>query len=236
LLNVEDGATANDSDANLKARANHTGTQTASTISDLATVATSGSYNDLSNQPTIPTNNNQLTNGANYITDANVASNSAVVANTAKISYTDAAAVAANTAKVTNATHTGDATGATALTLATVNSNVGQFTNADITVNAKGLITAAANGSGGAEIHAFSSGSITQEGSYTLNYPSAWTGGTPDKVLVSTRYPAGNGSSQTWFQVKSFGTSSVTVFAQTQNYMSGSFFGVVIADILLVKN
>ena len=34
----------------------------------LATVASSGSYNDLSNKPTIPTNNNQLTNGAGYIT------------------------------------------------------------------------------------------------------------------------------------------------------------------------
>lgn len=50
----------------------------------------------------VPTNNNQLTNGANYITDSDVASN---------------AAVAANTAKVTNATHTGDVTGATTLTL-----------------------------------------------------------------------------------------------------------------------
>jgi hypothetical protein len=35
----------------------------------LATVATSGSYNDLSNTPTIPTNNNQLTNGAGYTTN-----------------------------------------------------------------------------------------------------------------------------------------------------------------------
>ena len=85
LLNVADGATANDSDANLKNRANHTGTQTASTISDF---------------------------------DTEVANNTAVAANTAKISYTDAAAVALNTAKVTNATHTGDVTGATALTIA----------------------------------------------------------------------------------------------------------------------
>ena len=57
-------------------------------------------------------------------------------------------AVALNTAKVTNATHTGDVTGSGALTLATVNSNVGTFTNATVTVNAKGLVTAASNGTG----------------------------------------------------------------------------------------
>ena len=48
---------------------------------------------------------------------------------------------------------TGDVTasgpGSAASTLATVNSNVGSFTNANITVNAKGLITAASNGTGG---------------------------------------------------------------------------------------
>lgn len=105
LLNVADGATANDSDANLKNRANHTGTQTASTISDF---------------------------------DTEVANNSAVTANTAKNSYPSADAtkvgfitvtqavdldtmesnIATNNAKVTNATHTGDVTGATALTIA----------------------------------------------------------------------------------------------------------------------
>jgi len=108
LLNVADGATANDTDANLKNRANHTGTQTASTISDF---------------------------------DTEVANNSAV---------------AANTAKVSNATHSGDASGSTTLTLATVNSNVGNFTNANITVNAKGLVTAASSGSAG--VSKYSSG------------------------------------------------------------------------------
>ena len=101
FLNVADGATANSSDATLLARANHTGTQTAATISDFA----------------------------------------AAVAATA--------AVTANTAKVTNATHTGDVTGAAALTLATVNTNVGAFGSATqvatFTVNAKGLTTAAGN-------------------------------------------------------------------------------------------
>lgn len=50
---------------------------------------------------------------------------------------------------VSNATHTGDATGSTALTLATVNSNVGTFGSAStvntITANGKGLITAVTN-------------------------------------------------------------------------------------------
>ena len=43
----------------------------------------------------VPTNNNQLTNGANYITDSDVASNAAVAANTAKVGLTDDSITAA---------------------------------------------------------------------------------------------------------------------------------------------
>jgi hypothetical protein len=47
LTSVASGATANDTDANLKNRANHTGTQTAGTITGLATVATTGLKSDV---------------------------------------------------------------------------------------------------------------------------------------------------------------------------------------------
>jgi Protein of unknown function (DUF2793) len=47
ILNVADGATANATDPALRDRATHTGTQPASTIAGLATVATSGSASDL---------------------------------------------------------------------------------------------------------------------------------------------------------------------------------------------
>jgi hypothetical protein len=53
LNSIASGATANSSDATLLARANHTGTQTAATITGLATVATSGSYGDLTGLPTL---------------------------------------------------------------------------------------------------------------------------------------------------------------------------------------
>lgn len=47
LINVADGATANSTDAALRDRSTHTGTQSAATITGLATVATSGSAADL---------------------------------------------------------------------------------------------------------------------------------------------------------------------------------------------
>ena len=51
LSGIEDGATVNASDASLRDRGTHTGTQPANTITGLATVAVSGSYNDLSDTP-----------------------------------------------------------------------------------------------------------------------------------------------------------------------------------------
>lgn len=65
-----------------------------------------------------------------------------------RLKDTAAAIRAAFPAAITALTGDGTATGpgSSALTLATVNSNVGSFTNANVTVNAKGLITAASSG------------------------------------------------------------------------------------------
>jgi lipoprotein-anchoring transpeptidase ErfK/SrfK len=80
--------------------------------------------------------------------------------------------------------------------------------------------------------YAFSSGSITTEAQHTISYPSAWTGGTPDKILVSTRYPTGDALSTVFFQLVTFDSTSVTVFAQAGATSFASHF----CDILLVKN
>lgn len=87
--------------------------------------------------------------------------------------------------------------------------------------------------SGGGSVYSFSSSNITSENSYTYEYPTGWTGGTPDKVLVSTRYPSGDAISQVWFQVVSWDATHVTIYAQAQAVAT---FPAVIADILLVKN
>ena len=96
-----------------------------------------------------------------------------------------------------NQTHTGDATGATALTLATVNSNVGSFGSATqagtFTVNGKGLITAA-----GSTTVTPAVGSITGLGTgvgtwlatpSSANLASAVTGETGSGALVFGTQP-----------------------------------------------
>ncbi len=88
---------------------------------------------------------------------------------------------------MTAAEISGDATtsGSNALTLATVNADVGSFTNADITVNAKGLITAASNGSSAtANVQTVSlgTGSLAPQTNMSVT-PSAVPGQTATSII-----------------------------------------------------
>lgn len=109
------------------------------------TIGTTAQYlrGDLS-LATFPTTTASFSSSTNknFVTDAQLT----ILGNTSGSNSGDNAVNSLYSGLVSNANHTGDATGSTVLTLATVNGNVGTFSNATITVNAKGLITAASSG------------------------------------------------------------------------------------------
>ena len=66
-------ATATNADKATKDSAGNTITTTYATKASLAKVATTGSYNDLSNKPTIPTKTSQITNDSSFVTSGQLA-------------------------------------------------------------------------------------------------------------------------------------------------------------------
>ena len=92
---------------------------------------------------------------------------SAIVANTAKtgITSTQANAITANTAKVTNATHSGEVTGATALTIA---DNVVDEANLKVNSPTNGYVLTAQSGQSGGLLWAAASGNTTTNGLYEM--------------------------------------------------------------------
>lgn len=119
---------------------------------------------------------------------------------------------------------TGDVTtsaGAVATTLATVNSNVGSFTNANITVNAKGLITAASNGSAGGGVISV----LTKTADYTVLSGDFSTGGEllllcNKATAVVITLPAASNSGLKLF-VKNIGAGTCTVVRASSDTIDG---------------
>lgn len=129
---------------------------------------------------------------------------------------------------------TGDVTaagpGSSAATLATVNSNVGSFTSANITVNAKGLITAASsgasnspalNGGSGSPQSVTASGGISLSGITISNW--VWVVGSPGAVTVTATpsISACTADGQVLKVIGTDATKTVTLSDQTSLASSG---------------
>lgn len=123
--------------------------------------------------------------------------------------------------KVSNATHTGDVTGSTALTLATVNSNVGTFNN--VTINAKGLATAGSNVNYSTDIHwniiALNSVSNTNTGDETL-------------TSIKTKLGAATSVSDGYLKYQDWNTFNSKESAITKNTAFNKNFGTTTGTVL----
>lgn len=116
--------------------------QAAATLSSLADVAFSGSYNDLSNKPTIPTKTSDLTNDSGYVTQTTADSTYARLAGvntfTGTVNVPDVNIIAAPGAYAANTKYVQDYVGTSILHLYSYGSEIGRFSanaTSDVTID-----------------------------------------------------------------------------------------------------
>src|ERR1019366_3451083 len=160
----------------------------------LITSASSGAIGSLS---AVGTDGISVTNGTGVVigTGTSLAQHVADATHNGYLSSTDWNRFNSDTAGITALT--GDVTatgpGSAAATLATVNSSVGTFTNASITVNGKGLVTAASSGTAPVTTISGTAGNISSTGGTTPTLNLVNTAVTPGSYTLASITVDANG-------------------------------------------